>query len=98
MSYLGRIHRGQTGLGAHPASYPMGFRGPSLEVNRPGREAYHSPPSSAEVKECVELYLHSQYVFLAWCLVKHRENFIFFTLHFTAFYDLLRIRITKETK
>jgi hypothetical protein len=24
-----------------------------------GREADHSPPSSAEVKECVELYLHS---------------------------------------
>jgi hypothetical protein len=27
-------------------------------VKRPGREAGHSPPSSAEVKECVELYLH----------------------------------------
>jgi hypothetical protein len=31
----------------------------SLEVKRPGRQADHSPPSSAEVKECVELYLHS---------------------------------------
>jgi hypothetical protein len=31
----------------------------SLEVKRPGCEADHSPPSSAEVKECVELYLHS---------------------------------------
>jgi hypothetical protein len=31
----------------------------SLEAKRPGREAIHSPPSSAEVKECVELYLHS---------------------------------------
>jgi hypothetical protein len=31
----------------------------SLEVKRPGREADHSPPSSAEVKECVELYSHS---------------------------------------
>jgi hypothetical protein len=29
----------------------------SLEVKGPGREADHSPPSSAEVKECVELYL-----------------------------------------
>jgi hypothetical protein len=27
-------------------------------VKRPGREADHSPASSAEVKECVELYLH----------------------------------------
>jgi hypothetical protein len=31
----------------------------SLSVKRPGREADHSPPSSAGVKECVELYLHS---------------------------------------
>jgi hypothetical protein len=31
----------------------------SLGVNRPGHEADHSPPSSAEVKECVELYLRS---------------------------------------
>jgi hypothetical protein len=31
----------------------------SLGVKRPRREADHSPPSRAEVKECVELYLHS---------------------------------------
>jgi hypothetical protein len=31
----------------------------SLEVKRPGHEADHSPPSSAEIKEWVELYLHS---------------------------------------
>jgi hypothetical protein len=31
----------------------------SLGVKRQGREADHSRPSSAEVKEWVELYLHS---------------------------------------
>jgi hypothetical protein len=31
----------------------------SLGLKRLGREADHSPPSSAEVKECVELYIHS---------------------------------------
>jgi hypothetical protein len=31
----------------------------SLGVKRPGCEAGHSPPSSADVKELVELYLHS---------------------------------------
>jgi hypothetical protein len=31
----------------------------SLGIKRPGREADHSPPSTVEVKECVELYLHS---------------------------------------
>jgi hypothetical protein len=31
----------------------------SLGIKRQGREADHSPPSSAKIKECVELYLHS---------------------------------------
>jgi hypothetical protein len=53
------LHRVQNGSGAHPASYPMGIRGTSLGVKWPGREADHSPPSSAEVKELVEPYLHS---------------------------------------
>jgi hypothetical protein len=35
----------------HPASYPMGTRGSFPGVKQPGREADHSPPSSAEVKE-----------------------------------------------
>jgi hypothetical protein len=43
-------HRVQHGSGAHPSSYPMGTGALSLEVKRPGREADHSPPSSAEVK------------------------------------------------
>jgi hypothetical protein len=50
----------------------------SRGVKRPGREADHSPPSSAEVKECVELYTSTlQYALMAWCLVKHRDNFTF---------------------
>jgi len=32
---------------------------PSLGVKQPGREAGRSPPSSAEIKERVELFLHS---------------------------------------
>jgi hypothetical protein len=48
----------QTGSGAHPASYPMGTGGsfPGGKA-RPGRDADHSPPSSAEVKYEYELYL-----------------------------------------
>jgi hypothetical protein len=42
-------HSVQNGSGAHPASYPMGTRG-SFPGGRPGREADHSPPSSAVVK------------------------------------------------
>jgi hypothetical protein len=70
-------HRVQNGSGANPVSYPMGIRGTFFGVKRPGHEADHSPPSSAEVKECVELYLHSHYAFMAWCLIKHRDNFTF---------------------
>jgi hypothetical protein len=41
----------QTGSGAHPASYLMGTGGPFPGgKERPGRDADHSPPSGAEVK------------------------------------------------
>jgi hypothetical protein len=50
----------QTGTGAHSASYTMGtgsFRG----VKWPGCGVDHPSPSSAEVKERVELYLFSPF-------------------------------------
>jgi hypothetical protein len=40
-----------TGSGVHPTSYPMGTGGSSSRIKRPGREADHSPPTSAEVKK-----------------------------------------------
>jgi hypothetical protein len=40
-------------------TYPTATRALSLGLKRPGREADHSRPSSAEAKECVEVYLHS---------------------------------------
>jgi hypothetical protein len=50
----------QTGSGAHLASYPMGTRGPFPGGKaRPGCDADHSLPSSAEVKYEWELYLLS---------------------------------------
>jgi hypothetical protein len=46
-------------------------------VKRPGRKADHSPPSSAEVEKAWSYtFTLPQYVFMEWCLVKHRENFI----------------------
>jgi len=43
-----------------------------------GREADHSPPSSAEIKECVELYLHSPIRLQGAVLsLKHRDKFTF---------------------
>jgi hypothetical protein len=56
-----RRYRVQTCFGVHPASYPIGtgWGALSSRAKRPGREADHSLPSSAEVKN-------------AWSLTKHR--------------------------
>jgi len=48
----------QTDTEANPASYTMGT-GSFSGVKRPGRDADHPPPSSAEVKKRVKLYLYS---------------------------------------
>jgi hypothetical protein len=50
-----------------------------LGVRRPGREADHSPPTSAEVENAWRYIPIPQYDFLAWYSVKkkHRDNFTF---------------------
>jgi DNA-binding sugar fermentation-stimulating protein len=48
----------QTCPGAHPVSYIMDT-GSLLGLERPRRRVGHSPPSSTEVKERIELYLYS---------------------------------------
>jgi hypothetical protein len=54
------IHRYvQTGCGARSASCPVGTGGSFSGVKRAEHEADSSPPSIADVKKCVELYLHS---------------------------------------
>jgi hypothetical protein len=49
----------------------------SWGVKRPGREADHSPPSSAKIKNASSYTSTPQYIFTVWCLVKHRDNFTF---------------------
>jgi hypothetical protein len=70
----------RTALG--PAQLPIQWvpRALSTGIKRPGREADHSPASSAEVKEWVELYLHSpntQSWHGAQFKKKHRDNSTF---------------------
>jgi hypothetical protein len=57
----------------------------SVGVQRPGREADHSPPSNAEVKNAWSYTSTPQYVFMAWCLAKHRD---IFTLVVVAIFSL----------
>jgi hypothetical protein len=58
----------------------------SLGVKRPGREADHSSASSAERSRNAWSYISTpQYVFMAWCLVKHRDNFTFYFTLFSVY-------------
>ena len=54
-TYSAPVH---TGPGVHPASFTMST-GSLPEIKRPARGVDHPPPSSAEVKERVELYIYS---------------------------------------
>jgi hypothetical protein len=55
----------QTDTGAHPVSYPIGAGFYSRGVKRPGHEAYHSPPTSSEVKKTWIYTSIPPYVFMA---------------------------------
>jgi hypothetical protein len=82
------LHRVQNDSEDHPASYPMGTRGSFHGgVKRLGRETDHSPPSSAEVKEYVELYLHSP-TMPSWrgAQLRHRDNFNFTYYYYYYYY------------
>jgi hypothetical protein len=65
----------------------------SLEVMRPGREADHSPPSNAEVKECVKLYLHSPNT-PSWCGAQSTGT----TLSLPSFYIFIYIMLESVFK
>jgi hypothetical protein len=55
----------------------------SLGIKRPGCEADHSPPSSAEDKNERSYTSSPQYVFMEWCLIKHsiRRGVVFTRLY-----------------
>jgi hypothetical protein len=55
----------QTGSGVHPNSYKGGTGGSFPRIKRQGREADHSPPTSAEVKKMWIYTSTSPYVFMA---------------------------------
>jgi hypothetical protein len=65
-------HPAQTGSGVRLAPCPMGIGG-----SFPGCEADYSTPSSAEFKNAWNCTYTLACVFMAWCLIKHRDNFTF---------------------
>jgi hypothetical protein len=71
------VYSGLVGaINAYEYSYYPISTGNYPWVKRSGREADHSSQSGAEVK-IVELYLHSPYAFVSWCLIKRRDVTLF---------------------
>jgi hypothetical protein len=64
----------QTGAGTHPASYPVSTRGSFRGGKAAGREADHSPQSSAEAKNVWSCTSTPQYTFMVWCPVKKAQG------------------------
>jgi hypothetical protein len=71
-------HRVQTVCGTHPTSdiqWVLGSLSPS--VKRPGRESDNPSQSTAEITTVWSYTSIPPYFFMAWCLDKRRNNFIF---------------------
>jgi hypothetical protein len=73
--FFSLCHCVQTDFAAHVAFYTV-RTGDSFPGDRPGREANHSPSSSAEIKNAWSYTSTPKYVFMAWCSFKYRDNFI----------------------
>jgi hypothetical protein len=76
----------RTGSGAHQAIYPLGLADSFPGVERLGREAHHSPPSGAEVRNAGAVRPLLQYAWRGGYLIQHRLNFTFtFPRMFTVY-------------
>jgi hypothetical protein len=81
-------HQVQNGSGAHSASYPMVPGALSLGIKRPGREADHSRPYNAEVKNAWRYTStsHTPSWRGAQLKKKHRNNFTFYLYYASPLY------------
>jgi hypothetical protein len=70
----------------------------SLGVKRPRREADHTPPSSTEVNNAWSYTSTPLYVYMEWCLVKHRDNFTFYLLNSGLLCPESNIKTNEERK
>lgn len=68
----------QTLCESHPGSYLKRVLGAILSaVKLPGREVYHSHLSSAKFRNSRSYTSTSQFAFMLWCLIEHRDAFTF---------------------
>jgi hypothetical protein len=96
-SILGRgkrfpvLHGALIGCEAHPVPFPMRTAVPSPDLKRPRREPDLSPLSSADVKNGWSYTSAPLYVFMGWCLSKHRDNYPFRNLCNGAISEYFRV-------
>jgi hypothetical protein len=72
-----RIFSTSSRLAQEPTKAPIqwSLEALSVGVKGPGREADHSFPTGAGVKNAWNCTSSPPYVFMAWCLTAHRDNF-----------------------
>lgn len=91
-----RFPAGQNFFFATKARLTLGPNQPSVrwvlssEVNRPGLEADHLPPS-AEIKNVYGVYLHSPCVCMAWCVIKYQRQLYRYSFLLSSRYVLNRL-------
>jgi hypothetical protein len=78
-------------LGAQPASHQISTRGPSGRSKQKEQQADHLLPSRGKIKNVWSYAITPPYIFMAWCLINHRDNFIFLPLHENSFSLLVLI-------
>jgi len=61
----------------------------SKGAKMPGREADHSPPSSAEVRKAWSYTSAPQYAFMTWCLVNAQGQLYLYLYLYLAFDNIL---------
>jgi hypothetical protein len=59
----------------------------SLRIKRSGRDAYHSPPSGATVKNSWTYTSSPPCAFTGWCIIKNRDNFTFCLYLYLMYYS-----------
>jgi hypothetical protein len=78
LHYITALGPSQAPIQCVPEALPLG-------VKWPGREADHSPSSSAEAKECMELYLGPQYAFMTWGSIESTGATLPFILYYILY-------------
>jgi hypothetical protein len=74
------LHVVQTDSEVLPTSYPMGTGSCFPGLKWPGREADHSPPTSAEVKKMWIYTSTLPYAFMGQCLISYAQGKLYLTL------------------